>query len=70
MLPRLVTCCKRTCEVNRMGEKSSFICTCFVITVPFYDFKLVWVILDPSVKKFFKTIYKEQNSDDLFIESF
>ena len=32
---------------------------------------LVWVVLHPSVKEFFKTTYKQQqNNDVLFIESF
>ena len=48
---------KRTCEVNRMGENSSFTFTCYVKTVPVYDFKLVWVVLHPCVKEFFKKIY-------------
>ena len=30
-----------TCEVNTMGENSSFIFTCYVKTVPVYDFRLV-----------------------------
>ena len=33
-----------------MGENSSFIFTCYVKTVKVYDFKLVWVVLDPSVQ--------------------
>ena len=48
---------ERTCEVNRMGENSSFIFTCYVKTVSIYDFKLVLVVLHPPVKEFFKTIY-------------
>ena len=47
---------KRTCEVNRIGEDSSFSFTCYVKTVPVYDSKLIRVILHPSVKEFFKTI--------------
>ena len=46
-----------TCEVKRMGENSSFIFICYVKTVPVYDFVLVCVVLYPSVKEFFKTIY-------------
>ena len=48
---------KRTCEVNRMGENSSFIFICYVKTVPVYDFKLVWVVLQSSVKQFFETLH-------------
>ena len=29
----------------------------FIHTVPVYNFKLVWVVLNPSVKNFLKTIY-------------
>ena len=47
---------QRTCEVNRMGENSSFIFTCCVKTVPVYDFKLVWAVLDPSFKEYFKPL--------------
>ena len=62
---------RRTCEVDKMGENSSFIFTCYVKTIPVYSFKLVWVVLHPSVKDFFKTIYLQvQNNDVLFIESF
>ena len=32
---------QRTCEVERMGEISSFIFTCYIKIVPVYDFKLV-----------------------------
>ena len=61
----------RTCEVNRIGESSSIIFTCSVKTVPVYDFKLVWVVLHKSVKEYFKTIYQqEQTNDVLFMESF
>ena len=53
-----------TCQVNAMGENSSFIFTCYVKTVPVYNFKLGWVVPHPSVKEFFKTIYvQEQNND-------
>ena len=48
---------KRTCEVNTMRENSSFIFTCYVKTFPVYDFKLLWVVLHPSDKEFFKTAY-------------
>ena len=52
------TCLKeRTFEVNRMGENSSFIFTCYVKTVPVYDVKLVWEDLHPTVKEFFTTIH-------------
>ena len=40
---------QRTCEVNRMGENSSFIVTRCIETVPVYDFKLVWVVLHASI---------------------
>ena len=40
---------QRTCEVNRMGENSSFIFTCYVKTVPVYDFKLVWIVLKNAI---------------------
>ena len=54
-----------------MGENSSFIFTGYVKTVPVYDSKLVWVVLHLSVQEFFKTIYQqEQNNDVMFIESF
>ena len=36
--------CKRTCEVNRMGENSSFILKCYVKTVPVYDLGPVHMI--------------------------
>ena len=52
-----VSSSQRTCEINRMGESGSFILTCYIKTVPVYDFKLVWVLLHPPVKEFFKTIY-------------
>ena len=39
-----------TCEVNGMGENSSFIFTSYVKTVPVYDFELVWVVLHPPVR--------------------
>ena len=62
---------KRTCEVNTMGENSSFIFTCYVKTVPGDDFKFVWIVVHPTVNEFFKTIYEqEQNDYGLFIESF
>ena len=62
---------QRTCEVNRMGENGSFILTCYMKTVPVYDFILVWVVLHPPVKEFFKTTsQQEENNDLLFIESF
>ena len=48
---------KRICQVNTMGESSSFIFTFYVKTVPVYDFRLVWVVIHPSIKEFFKTIY-------------
>ena len=48
---------QRTCEVNRMGENSSYNFICYVKTVPVYDFQLVLVVLHKSVKEFFKTIY-------------
>ena len=48
---------KRTCEVNRMNENSSLIFTGYVKTVSVYDFKLLWEVLHPSVKEFFKTSY-------------
>ena len=36
-----------------------------------YDFKLVWLVLHPSLKEFIEAIYwQEQNNDVLFIESF
>ena len=50
-------CLKRTCEVNRMGENSPFISTCYAKTVPVYDLKIAWVVLHLSVKEFFKTIH-------------
>ena len=54
-----------------MGENNSFSFTCYVKTVPVYHFKAVWVVLYPSVKEFFKTIYlQDQNNRVLFIESF
>ena len=54
-----------------MGENSSFIFTCYLKTVPVYDFKLVWVVLHRYVKEVFKTIYlQEQNNDGVFKESF
>ena len=54
-----------------MGENSSFIFTCYIKIVPVYNFKLVWVALHLSDKEFFKTIYQqEQNNDVLFIEPF
>ena len=52
-----VSLSQRTCEVNRTGENGFFILTCYIKTVPVYDFKLVWVILHLPVKEFFKTIY-------------
>ena len=52
-----IVCVQGTNEVNRMGENSSFIFACYVKTGPAYDFKIVWVVLHLSVKKFFKTIY-------------
>ena len=56
-IPLLLTAYQRTCEVNRMGENSSFIFIRHFKTVPVYGFKLVWVVLHPSVKEFFKTIH-------------
>ena len=54
-----------------MGENSSFIFTWYLKTFPVYDFKLVWVVLHLYFKELFKTIYQqEQNNDVLFIESF
>ena len=46
---------KRTCEVNAAGENSSFIFTVCVKSVPHYQFKLAYVVLQMSVKEFFKT---------------
>ena len=54
LLRQIFENCQRTCEVNRMGENSSFIFTCYVKNVPVYDFKLVRVVLHPSVKDFFR----------------
>ena len=48
--------CEVKAEVNRMAENRSFIFTCYVKTVPVYDFELVWVVRHPSVKEFFETI--------------
>ena len=60
-----------TCEVNTMGEDSSFTFTRYVKTFPVDNFKLVWVVLHRTVKEFFKTIcQQEQNYDVLFVESF
>ena len=33
--------------------KIALIFTCYVKTVPVYDFKLIWIVLHPSVKEFF-----------------
>ena len=44
---------ERTCEVNRIGENSSYF-TCYVKIIPVYNFKLVWVVLHPSVNEFSK----------------
>ena len=58
-------------EVNRTNENSSFIPSHYVKTVPVYDVRLVWVVLHPFSKECFKTIYyQEQNNDVLFIDSF
>ena len=38
-----------------MGENSSFIFTVCVRSVPHYDFKLAYVILQIAVKEFFET---------------
>ena len=38
-------------RINAMDENSSFIFTCHVKTVLDYDFKLVCVVLYPSVKE-------------------
>ena len=36
---------------------------CYGNIVPVYDFKLVWIVPNPSVKEFLKTIYqREQNN--------
>ena len=41
--------------------------SCYIKTVPVYDFKRVWVVLHLPVKEFFKTIYQqEENNDVLF----
>ena len=44
-----------------MGENSSFTSTCFVKTVPVYDFKLVWVVLRLSVKELYFVIIRSPN---------
>ena len=48
---------QRTCEVNGLDENSPFIFTCYFKTVPVYDVERVWVVLHPSAKEYFKTIY-------------
>ena len=59
---------QRTCEVNRMGENSSFIFTCYMKTVrlPVYDFKLVWVVLYPLPKNFFSEGFTNKNKIAMF----
>ena len=45
---------QRTCEVDTMGENSSFIFICYVKIVPVYNFKLVLVALHCLTKNFSK----------------
>ena len=66
-----VLCEPDSCKGPVMGENSSLTFTCYVKTVPVYDFKPVWVVPHPSVKELFQNDQKrEQNDDILFIESF
>ena len=44
-----------TCEANQAGENSSFIFTVCVKSVPRYNFKLDYVVLQMAVKEFFET---------------
>ena len=55
---------QRTFEVNRMRENSSFIFICYVKTVPVYDFKLVWVVLYPSVRIFQNDLLYQQEQNN------
>ena len=50
---------KKTCEAaNPAGENSSFIFTVCVKSVPFYNFKLVYVVLHMAVKEFFEAHFQ------------
>ena len=44
-------------EPMKLIENGSSIFTCYVKTIPIYDFELVCVVLHPFVKEFFKTMY-------------
>ena len=44
-----------TCEANPASENSSFIFTVGVTSLPFYRFKLAYVVLHTAVKDFFGT---------------
>ena len=46
---------ERTCEANAAGENSSFVFIACVKSVPFYHFKLAYVVLQMVVKEFFET---------------
>ena len=50
-----------------MGDNSSFIFSCQLKTVQVYDFNFVWVVLHPSAKEFFKTIYQQEKNNDVLI---
>ena len=47
--------CQKTCEANAAGENSLFIFTVYVKFVPFYHFKLDFVVLHMAVTEFFGT---------------
>ena len=63
-----------TCEANVGGENSSFIFKVCVKSVPFYRFKLAYVVLHMAVKEFSKPTSKNEEigrfNRSLITESF
>ena len=50
---------QRTCEANLAVENSSFIFTIRDKSVPLYHFKLAYIVLHMTVKKFFETHFQK-----------
>ena len=50
---------ERTCQVNPVGENSSFIFAVCVKSVPLYHFKLDYLVLHMTAKEFFENPFLE-----------
>ena len=57
---------KRTCEVNRRVKIGLLFFSFYIKIVLNYDFKLVWVVLHPSVEAFFKKIHSQEQNNDAY----